>query len=434
MRFKTLTLLNGSIFLALLLINCWIFINRNEGYAYQEISSHGQLYAYDEMERITHFYFDGKDSLKLTIKDEEDLSSVEKNLNRPDWNTAIKLKEGTNEYTIQNREGKKSENIEILINYISAETYKKNGRTKNNDIEIFSSNTPIGDCKLYSLFDWKPESQYITSEDYYDAKKLLIDSIKICEGDNTIEKIQKIATYIIRKLDTCRGIPSDSMDYLSPIKQIKFAELKKSKVWCGNFASIFSFLAGNANLITRAVDLGSNYDDIPNPSPRHSFNEVFIPELKKWVFVDLTSKTIFIKSTSGELLNTIDFYTIHMLKSNNLTTVTFENDSLKEIEYCEIEPFYSNYFSSNSHFIFYFKEQFLESTYSLNSKLMRYFLKKPTFTSFSNTINNDNHKFYLKQFSIFALLTYSVLWMFRGLIEHCRNRPRRLNTENKNPI
>ena len=416
MRIKTLTILNGSIFLALLLINCWIYINRNEGYAYQEISSYGQLYAYDEMKRISRIYFDGKDSLQLTIKDNEDLSTVEKNLSRPSWNTTIKLKEGTNEYTIQNREGKKNENIEIRINYTSEETYKKNGRTKNNDIEIFSSNTPIGDSKLYSLFDWKQESQYITQEDYNDAKKLLIDSIKISEGDNTIEKIQKIAAYIIKKLDTCRGIPSDSMDFISPIKQIKFAELNKSKVWCGNFASIFSFLAGNANLITRAVDLGSNYDGILKPAPRHSFNEVFIPELKKWVFVDLTSKTIFIKSPSGELLNTIDFYTMHMLKSNQLTTVTFENDSLKEIEYCEIEPFYSNYFSANSHFIFYFKDQFSESTYSLNSKLMRYFFKKPTFTIFSNTINNDNHKFYLKQFSIFALLIYAVLWIFRGLI------------------
>jgi hypothetical protein len=171
-------------------------------------------------------------------------------------------------------------------------------------------------------------------------------------------------------------------------------------------------------LITRAVDLGSNYDGILKPSPRHSFNEVFIPELKKWVFVDLTSKTIFIKSPSGELLNTIDFYTMHMLKSNQLTTVTFENDSLKEIEYCEIEPFYSNYFSSNSHFIFYFKDQFLESTYSLNSKLMRYFFKKPTFTIFSTTIDNDNHKFYLKQFSFFALLMYSFIWIIRGLIAY----------------
>jgi hypothetical protein len=418
MRFKTLTILNVSILLSLLLINCWIYINRNEGYAYQEISSYGQLYAYDEMERISSVYFDGKDSLKLTIKEKEDLSNVEKNLSRLDWNTAIKLKEGTNDYTIKNREGKKNENIEIRINFISEETFKKNGRTKNNDIEIFSSNTPIGDSKLYSLFDWKQESQYITSEDYNDAKKLLIDSVKICEGDNTIEKIQKIATYIIKKLDTCRGIPSDSMDFISPIKQIKFAELNKSKVWCGNFASIFSFLASNANLITRAVDLGSNYGGIQNPSPRHSFNEVFIPELKKWVFVDLTSKTIFMKSPSGELLNTIDFYTMHMLKSSQLTTVTVENDSLKEIQYYEIEPFYSNYFSPNSHFIFYFKDQFLESTYSLNSKLMRYFFKKPTFTIFSNTINNDNHKFYLKQFSIFALLTYVILWIFRRLIVH----------------
>ena len=172
MRFKTLTILNGSIFLALLLINCWIYINRNDGYAYQEISSYGQLYAYDEMKRISRIYFDGNDSLQLTINDKEDLSTVEKNLSRPSWNTAIKLKEGTNEYTIQNREGKKNENIEIRINYTSEETYKKNGRTKNNDIEIFSSNTPIGDSKLYSLFDWKQESQYITSEDYNDAKKL----------------------------------------------------------------------------------------------------------------------------------------------------------------------------------------------------------------------------------------------------------------------
>lgn len=419
MKLKQINQFHGTILAFLIFCNLWIFIKRDDGFAYQEIATYNQLYFYTEMNRITALDFDGKDNLMITVKPETQATEIGKNDNPNIWNASIRLKEGINEYSIQQKDRGNKENVELRINYTSQSTYNKSGRTKDNTPEILKSNTQIVRGNLHSLNDWEPAYPNTTEMDFAKAKKLLADSVMLRNQDSTTTKVLKIATYILRKLHNRVGIPIDSMDKINPLEQIKFAESNKSKVWCGNFAAIFSFLAANADIKTRAIDLGSNYDSNINPSPRHSFNEVFIPEIKKWVFVDLTSNSIFIKSPSGELMNTIEFYTMHMQKSNQLKVVTCINDSIKEIDYSESEPFYRDYFSSNTYFIYYFKNQFFENTYSLNSKLMRYLFKCPTYTVYSNSIHVDNYKFYVKQLFLIALLAYSVLWTIQVFLANC---------------
>ena len=345
------------------------------------------------------------------------------------WSQTIKLNEGEKKYIIQSSESREDDFIEIGINYATDQTYAQSGRLKDPDIELFHSNTPIGNYDLYSLNQWQQNSQYTTSEEINIAKKILSDSIKIHRNDNSIIKIQKIASYVLKNLDNHRGIPIDSMDIISPIEQLKFVEHKKSKVWCGNFSKIFSFLANNADVLTRAVDLGGNIEGVLKPKPKHSFNEVFIKELNKWVFIDLTSKTLFVKSSSGEFLNTIDFYNSHMLKSDNLTIVTFEQNSIKEIEYEKIRPFYEYYFSQNSYFMFYLKNQFTNSSYDFSSKIKRYLTKSPTFTSYSRSKTTDNKKFYLKQFLLLTLLIFSVYWLTCLLVIYYSKRRTLHNTK-----
>jgi hypothetical protein len=71
---------------------------------------------------------------------------------------------------------------------------------------------------------------YSTDEERIAVQKLLADSIKIKEDDPSLDKVQKIALYLLKHLDTYRGIPSDSMDVESPLAQYKSAVSRRSKV------------------------------------------------------------------------------------------------------------------------------------------------------------------------------------------------------------
>jgi hypothetical protein len=400
---KYLNSFNGCIFLILLIINIWIYVNRNEGYAYQEISTYNQLYQYEEMTRISDFYLKGKDSLKLEIHSKE--LKTKKSNDNCYYDRTIKIDEGKKKYIIQSSDGEKNDSIVIGINLTSEQTYAQSGRKRDSNIALFYSNTAIGKYELYPLHHWKQYSQYTTSEEIIIVNQILLDSIKIHENDNSIIRIEKIASYVLKELDSYRGIPIDSMDIISPLEQFEFVKSKKSKVWCGNFSQIFSFLANNAGVLTRAVDVGGNIEGVVKPEPMHSFSEVFIKELNKWVFIDLTSKTLFVKSSSGELLNTIEFYHSHMLK-NNLTIITFEQDSIIQIDYESIRPFYDHLFRQDSYFLFYFKTQFTSSFYDFSSKVKRYLTKSPTYAAYSNSKTSDNKKFYIKQFFIYTLLSF----------------------------
>jgi hypothetical protein len=161
----------------------------------------------------------------------------------------------------------------------------------------------------------------------------------------------------------------------------------------------------------------------------HSFNEVFSKELNKWVFVDLTSKAIFVTSASGEYLNTIDLYHSHLLNSDSLRILTVEHDTLKYASYNAVKPFYNDYFSRNTGFMFYLKDQFDKATYDLKNKITRYISKSPTFVSYSDCRVADNEKFYIKIAFLYGLFSFTVYWIFCAfLMRYLQSKSRQSNS------
>jgi hypothetical protein len=402
MNLKYLNTLNGLIVLVLLMINGWIYFNRNDGYAYQEVASYNQIYQHDEMCRITDFSTIGEDSVKLVVRSKRLFSN-----SSIDTSIFIKIDEGNRRYVIPPLNSMGKDSIVVGISRTSEQTYAINGRNNVSKVGLMYSNTPIGKTDLFPFNHWQQKFPLASPDDSIIANHLLLDSIKILENDNDLTRVEKIASYILTTLERHRGIPIDSMDKMSPIQQFQCARSGMSKVWCWNFSQIFSFLANRAGIVTRSVDLGGNIEGVVEPEPIHSFNEVFIEELNQWVFIDLSSKAIFVKSSSGKFLNTIQFYHAHLIKSN-LTAVTLKQDSLLQVDYGGIKPFYDDVFRGDSYFLFYFKSQFSSDYHDLSSKLERYFTKAPTYAAYSDSNSGDNRKFYIKQFFFYTLVIYSL--------------------------
>lgn len=419
MKYKHLYIFNGTIFIILLTINLFIYKNRDDGYAYKEYLNYNQLYQNKESLSIHKLSFNGTDSLRLTFAP-NNYNSLKWQVTLPDSlsyininNPVLKLYEGAHNYSIKNIETKDSI-IKLRLNFITESTYKKNGRSRNSDVELMYASIPVETEKLYSTKQWIQSSDYTTEQEITIAKKILLDSIHVNSSDNAITKIQKIGSYILKKLDSKRGTPKDTMDLLSPLQRFEYAQKNKSKIWCGDFSSIFSFFANSAGITTRSVWLEGNANGILTAG--HSFNESYIKELNQWIFVDLTSNTLSVQTNRGNYLNTIDFYNAHQLATDNLVVTSFNNDSIYKTPIKYSDSFYNDYFNPNVNFIFYFSSQFNKHLYSFSEKIKRYATKNSTFATYSNAPDMVNFKFYVKQGALLVLFLFTIYWIILSLI------------------
>lgn len=419
MKYKHLHIFNGFTFIVLFAINLFIYKNRDDGYAYKEFLNYNQLYQNKESLSIIKLRFNGTDSLRVVFAP-DNYNGTKWQITLPDsshYNTlnnpVIKLYEGEHNYSIKNIETKDSI-IKLRLNFMTKNSYNKNGRARNSDVELMQTSLPVTIEKTHSINDWIQSSEFTTIQETAIAKKILIDSIHVNFSDNSITKIQKIGSYILKKLDSKRGTPKDTMDLLSPLKRFEYAQQNKSKIWCGDFSSIFSFFANTAGITTRSVWVEGNANGILTVG--HSFNESYIKELNKWIFVDLTSNTLSIQTNKDTYLNTIDFYNAHQLTTDNLVITSFKNDSIskKIIKYSY--SFYNDYFNSYVDFVYYYSSQFNTHLYSLPEKIKRYATKSPTFATYSNVTETDNFKFYTKQSFLLILFLFIIYWIMLSII------------------
>jgi hypothetical protein len=143
----------------------------------------------------------------------------------------------------------------------------------------------------------------------------------------------------------------------------------------------------------------------------HSFNEAYIKELKQWVFVDLTSNSVFVQSSSNQYLNSIDFYNLYKLTPKEIIVTRVVNDSMKQENFNSVNDFYDDYFQANDQFVFYNHKQFESTAYDFTSKIKRYTSQNPTFSIYTEAKEHDNEKFWIKQTVLYALLCFSLYWV-----------------------
>ncbi len=401
---------NALVLIVLFSINCWIYIHRDNGYAYTSYLNQNQLYTISENPHITGFTIKGRDSLEIKLTPNSTNWQSINGLTKTKSHPIIELREGKHLYKLYYN----TDTIFLGFDFVSSTTYKKNGRTRGSVIELCYSSVPTNNEELNSISHWQQISPFTTEKEINEGKQLLKDSLHIKQTDKDIDKIEKISTYILRHLDSNKGIPIDKMDEVSPTQKFKLVKTKQSKIWCGNFADIFSFYANCMGINTRLVCLEGKIGDIYKAG--HSFNEAYIKELKQWVFIDLTSNTIFAKTSSNHYLNSIEFYNLYQLAPKEITTIRFINDSIQCENFEIVKSFYDDYFQSNNQFVFYNRHQFENNTYSLFSKFKRYIFKNPTFTIFTEASIINNEKFYIKQFALFALFSFLTYLLISSLI------------------
>lgn len=416
------------ILLFLLGLNVYIYSNRNDGYAYSEQMSYAQLYAPFRKPRILGMQYTKSDSLLLKMDKVPagtrwriTFDSSESSYESTGPN--IKLKPGKHVYTLQSTSRHPQTPVYLGLNYTPSEVYKANQRERNSVTELYYSSVPVGNYSTYALQEWQHTSPFITATEEEQARLLLNTQTQVNQEDPTLVKLKGTGLFILGQLDHARGIPGDTMDSVSPFQRYLFALAGRSKVWCGDLSSIFSFFLSAQHVYSREVCLEGKTGDVHLAG--HSFNEVYIPELDQWLFSDLTSGALLLRY-EGKYLNAIDLYQLHRNEVQGIEVLLFRDRHVAMMPYDSIKPFYDYYFKNEARFTYYLNKQYKKDLYSFTSKLVRYFSKDASFVNYAGTFVNDNRKFYFKQAAALALSGFILYLVILALIKLIFKQNRKL--------
>jgi hypothetical protein len=305
------------------------------------------------------------------------------------------------------------DSISLKVDYSPDSQSAKRGNTKENLYEVTANtNVLINPGRLYSVEDWRIDFSGVNAIGISEkTAAMLRDSIKIESNDQSEQKILKIADFILARTEKFKGRPDDSMSGMNPLQQLSFVQAGKSKIWCGNYAAIFSFFASAAGLPVRLVSCGQSYKGYSIGI--HVFCEVYMKEYQSWAFVDLMSGNILVRYNK-KWLNSIDIQRLlrYDSKDTNLIAYHYANDSLSQTPFFRWSDYLSHYFYPDNSFTFYYGD-FLKIMVpgNLFDRGIKFFYTKPYYAMYSDNQHTANYLFYLRVISNYLLAIAALVYL-----------------------
>src|SRR5205823_1481170 len=135
-------------------------------------------------------------------------------------------------------------------------------------------------CDKYCSEKWSKFVKPYPASDLTEAKNILNTHVRAISG-STCDKLLHIGNFIYTRFNSQQGNPTYQFLALSPLNQYKALSTSDTvKLWCGNFAEMFTLFCWSQGIICRTIE-------IMNPGDHHVLNESYIPETGQWVMTDL---------------------------------------------------------------------------------------------------------------------------------------------------
>ena len=410
------------LFFLLTIANLLIYINRNNGFEYVQQSTYANLYP-NTNKGISEINIE-KDSIAII-----DLKGYSPGVK---WNILCDdavilkeqllplhflLKENLHKYIFQGNDTA-IKPIIIGLDYSPAELYKRNGSSVATNYEIRYCSVPFVSSDTGLIIKWKDGLDYTGAAELKAVQQILTDSLHIKPTDSTLKKITIIGNYIYQSVKQSMGTPPDSLAKQSVYQQFCLAKNKETKIWCGNIADIFHLFATVGGIVTRNIGL-SGKKEIFNTG-LHAANECYLPETGEWAYTDITQNILFLKDSAGKIFNTVDLYQLKKLnQTGNLILLSSGDSGILSGNYGDPDKKYV--WRENE---ILYPHPFNPATqYNWPNKLKRYISKNPWLEIYSETVQYDNSKFYLKIYLFY-------MWLILGgliLLSYLLNFKRRNN-------
>lgn len=183
------------------------------------------------------------------------------------------------------RSGRKTRPFSIELGYYPGEFYAASGHRTRSWLVVHTSDLAL--CGG-SVRDWIVERP--SAQDRAYARKRWARLVNPLHTD--YERAQAIARDLVQALRPHEGIPSSKMTYASGFEQLARAEGGQDRVWCGNYADIFSAACNALDVPVRKIDMQYVWSSLGRTNfeigEGHRTTEVFDRTLNRWVWMDLT--------------------------------------------------------------------------------------------------------------------------------------------------
>lgn len=415
------------VLLILAIVN--IYINTVEWHGIKNvdyITSYATLYNLKDNLRIQKFQVLSKGTIKPNIISPK---KCNKWLITPDKGYSyvqekpypeIQLLEGAHRYKISPEEcGNLDGEIVLHINYTPKELYQKKGNSSLDVYQVSYSNVPLADYGSYSINDWAQENYFnVNNDEIVKAKEIIKTEAGINGGEPTLVKVEKLGRFILSKTAKSYGIPPhEVIQSFSPLQTYYGATNGEFEIWCGQFANMYAFFANAAGIPTRLVSVDNGMIDVVNTNEKvnaggHTFAESYIHEQKRWAFVDLTHRKIYITNSQEEVMNSVDLAYINQTGVlDGVKVKIYENGQIVTRDYSEVNDSEKWQFSKESVFLFCLNSFYINS---LKSKLQHYLLFKPSVLVYSPYMSVVNYRYYIKRFLLIPWMVVFLFWGFSG--------------------
>ncbi len=270
---------------------------------------------------------------------------------------------------------------------------------------------------VQQLYPADPDSGFVAKWSAYDNKrfsakdldigyKILVDSLGIDTIKSSEKKISSISGWLFQTFAKQIGRPSLELVHPTVLKQYEYYVAKKDQqLWCGNFQEMVGFFCTAAKLQNRYIEIAPVNDKV-NP-PFHEVNEVYVPELKKWVMTDATRNLLLLKK-NDQWLSAAEYYNTSLQHAPvAIESITFSDSSFANTSVISVQIKDDEYFNKD-HFLRYYYTKDLAEVYTLKNKLKRYFLAAPWYEIYDPVRKHSTILFRVKQFFFLAAIVYCI--------------------------
>lgn len=223
------------------------------------------------------------------------------------------------------------------------------------------------------------------------------------------KKIVAIANLVYTIFLKRHGYPSETFRKVTPFQQFQLLTTQDSgKLWCGNVAQIFAYFCWAESITCRSIE-------ILKPNDHHVVNECYLPEIKKWILVDVPHNLFLVKDSAGSHL---DLQTFGSLVDDGKQFQSYQHVSNKITVQSALkmkDQYFNDYYLTNYQQAYYHTVGG-QDIYSVKNKVRRYFLPHSWYKIYRERAYS-NTAFYIKQI-LFFLWLVSILVLLSFLIKN----------------
>jgi hypothetical protein len=385
--------------LVLFLINAWILVERNNGYKYFPYKTYSELYTTDSslcFEDVTINH----NLLQLTFTKplpEQNWklytdSSFTSDITASAKQLSVALKSGLHSYKFISTHNATDLPVSVVIDHTPHEN-------EHYDNEFISSNIPGPGVKPIELNTWRIDKSIFSKSDIEEGVKLLKDSLHLLNNDDDITKTIKIGLYLRHLPVNAKGIDPAEAAAKTAWEQIKLAQQCKANFNCGNYAAMFSFLAGLAGLVTRGITYSGPDGNWHYAS--HFLNEVYLHKQQQWALVD-NSNNIFLPHDSLRFYNAVDVKKMTDINGfSDKLCYDLNKESVKIVSYSGVSSLHSYYNQSPADIKFAHGKSY---KFSFLNNLWQFYIPIRDHDLYSDRKSNNTFKLIVKTIFILALL------------------------------